>query len=40
MRRYVDVGVTTFDLKYLPLTLPSTTQQMRLLADEVLPGLS
>ena len=40
MQRYIDAGVTTFDLKYLPLTRGSTTSQMRLLADEVLPGLS
>ena len=40
MQRYVDAGVTTFDLKYLPLTLESTTQQMRLVATEVLPGLA
>lgn len=40
MQRYVDAGVTTFDLKYLPLTLASTTRQMRVLADEVLPSLT
>jgi alkanesulfonate monooxygenase SsuD/methylene tetrahydromethanopterin reductase-like flavin-dependent oxidoreductase (luciferase family) len=40
MQQYVDVGVTTFDVKYLPLTLDSTTRQMRLLVDEVLPGLT
>lgn len=40
MQRYVDAGVRTFDLKYLPLTMPSTTGQMRLLANEVLPGLA
>lgn len=40
MRRYVEAGVTTFDLKYLPLTLASTTAQMRLVATEVLPGLA
>ena len=40
MQRYVDAGVTTFDLKYLPLTLESTRRQMRLVASEVLPGLT
>ena len=40
MQRHVDAGVTTFDVKYLPLTLESTTQQMRLVATEVLPGLT
>lgn len=39
MQRYVDAGVRTFDLKYLPLTMVSTTSQMRLLAAEVMPGL-
>ena len=39
MQRYVDAGVSTFDLKYLPLTMESTTSQMRLLAGEVLAGL-
>jgi alkanesulfonate monooxygenase SsuD/methylene tetrahydromethanopterin reductase-like flavin-dependent oxidoreductase (luciferase family) len=39
MQRYVDAGVTTFDLKYLPLTMPSTTSQMQSMATEVLPGL-
>ena len=39
MQRYVDAGVRTFDLKYLPLTMESTTSQMRLLTNEVLPGL-
>jgi probable F420-dependent oxidoreductase len=40
MQRYADVGVTTFDLKYLPLTVESTVAQMRLMASEVLPGLT
>lgn len=40
MQRYVDAGVRTFDIKYLPLTLSSTTSQMRLVASEVLPGLT
>ena len=40
MQRYVDAGVTTFDLKYIPLTLGSTVSQMRLMAAEVLPSLA
>jgi alkanesulfonate monooxygenase SsuD/methylene tetrahydromethanopterin reductase-like flavin-dependent oxidoreductase (luciferase family) len=40
MQRYVDAGVSTFDLKYLPLTMASTTSQMRMLAREVMPGLA
>jgi probable F420-dependent oxidoreductase len=40
MQRYADAGVHTFDLKYLPLTLESTVAQMRLMAAEVLPGLT
>lgn len=40
MQRYADAGVRTFDLKYLPLTLESTIVQMRLMAAEVLPGLT
>lgn len=40
VQRYVDAGVTTFDLKYLPLTLASTMAQMRLVASEVSPGIT
>jgi alkanesulfonate monooxygenase SsuD/methylene tetrahydromethanopterin reductase-like flavin-dependent oxidoreductase (luciferase family) len=40
MRRYVDAGVRTFDLKFLPLTLGSTLSQMRLMAEEILPRLA
>lgn len=39
-QRYVDAGVTTFDLKYLPLTLEQTLAQMRLVAMEVAPGVT
>ncbi len=39
MQRYVDAGVRTFDLKYLPLTLEATLEQMRLVAREVAPTL-
>lgn len=39
MQRYTDAGVRTFDLKYLPLTSESIVRQMRLMAQEVLPGL-
>jgi probable F420-dependent oxidoreductase len=40
MQRYVEAGVRTFDLKYLPLTVASTVAQMRRMAEEVLPGLA
>ncbi len=40
VQRYVDAGVTTFDLKYLPLTLEQTLAQMRLVATEVAPGIT
>lgn len=40
VQRYVDAGVTTFDLKYLPLTLEETLAQMRLVASEVAPGIT
>ncbi|MBX3031709.1 MAG: TIGR03619 family F420-dependent LLM class oxidoreductase [Chloroflexi bacterium] len=40
VQRYVDVGVTTFDLKFLPLTLEQTLAQMRLVAAEVAPGIT
>jgi len=40
VQRYVDAGVTTFDLKYLPLTLEETLAQMRLVATEVAPGIT
>ncbi|MFN8518559.1 MAG: LLM class flavin-dependent oxidoreductase [Chloroflexota bacterium] len=40
LQRYVDAGVTTFDLKYLPLTLEQTLAQMRLVASEVAPGIT
>ncbi len=39
MLAYRAAGATTFDLKYLPLTLESTTRQMRMVASEVLPAL-
>jgi probable F420-dependent oxidoreductase len=35
IQRYVDAGVTTFDLKYLPLTVEQTLAQMRVIAAEV-----
>ncbi len=40
IQRYVDAGVTTFDLKYLPLTRDATLTQMRLVATEVAPGIT
>jgi len=40
VQRYVDAGVTTFDLKYLPLTLEQTLAQMRLVAADVAPGIN
>ncbi len=40
VQRYVDAGVSTFDLKFLPLTLEQTLTQMRLLATEVAPGIT
>lgn len=40
VQRYVDAGVTTFDLKYLPLTLEQTLAQMRLVATAVAPGIT
>lgn len=39
VQRYVDAGVTTLDLKFLPLTLPDTLAQMRLIATEVAPAI-
>lgn len=40
IQRYVDVGVTTFDLKFLPLTVEDTIAGMRMIAAEVEPALS
>lgn len=40
IQRYVDAGVRTFDLKFLPLTLDETLSQMRLVAREIAPGLA
>lgn len=40
IQRYVDSGVTSFDLKFLPLTLEETLAQMRLVAAEVAPGIT
>jgi probable F420-dependent oxidoreductase len=40
VQRYVDAGVTTFDLKYLPLTLEETLTQMRLVASTVAPEIA
>jgi len=40
VQRYVDAGVTTFDLKYLPLTVEQTLTQMRVVATEVVPGIT
>lgn len=40
VQRYVDAGVTTIDLKYLPLTLEQTLGQMRLMASEVVPAIT
>ncbi len=39
-QRYADAGVTTIDLKLLPLTLEETLAQMRLVAAEVAPGVT
>ena len=39
MQAYVDAGVTTFDLKYLPLTVDATSVGMRRMAEDVLPRL-
>lgn len=40
VQRYVDAGVTTFDLKYLPLTVEETLAQMRLVASAVAPRVT
>lgn len=37
---YTSVGVTAVDLKLLPLTTPETLEAMRLIANEVMPGLA
>ena len=37
MRAYVDVGCSAFYLKILPLQLSPTLDQMRLIAEDVLP---
>jgi probable F420-dependent oxidoreductase len=39
MRRYVDAGCNAFDLKILPLQTEPTLDQMRLIAEDVLPNL-
>ena len=40
VREYTAVGVTALDLKILPLATGATLDQMRLLAEEVLPALA
>lgn len=39
IQAYADVGVRTFDLKFLPLTVDDTLRQMRLLAEEIAPAI-
>ena len=38
VQAYVDVGVRSFDLKLVPLSLAATLEQMRLLAAEIAPA--
>jgi len=40
LRRYRDVGATFADLRFLPISLESILDQMRLVAAEVMPALA
>ncbi|MCS5686760.1 MAG: LLM class flavin-dependent oxidoreductase, partial [Acidimicrobiales bacterium] len=38
-RRFVDAGVNVFDLKFVPITVDKTIEQMEVLVQEVVPAL-
>ena len=38
-RRFVDAGVNVFDLKFVPITIDKTIEQMEVLVRDVLPAL-
>jgi hypothetical protein len=40
MRAYMDLGVSAFDVKLLPVNLEDTLASMELLAAEVVPALT
>jgi len=38
-RRFIDAGVNVFDIKFVPITIDKTIEQMEILVREVLPAL-